>query len=86
MIRALIVGAVWAQDKHFAKTSYSVSGRVADIQNEIMNNGPVEGAFTVKVAQALARKHGVDMPIVDAVHAIVDEGNDLPLADRKSVV
>lgn len=35
--------------------------------------GVVEGAFTVKVAQALARQHGVDMPIVDAVHAIVDE-------------
>lgn len=36
--------------------------------------GVVEGAFTVKIAQALARRHGVDMPIVDAVHAIVDEG------------
>ena len=36
--------------------------------------GVVEGASTVKIAQALARRHGVDMPIVDAVHAIVDEG------------
>ena len=36
--------------------------------------GVVEGAHTVKVARALARRHGVDMPIVDAVHAIVDEG------------
>ncbi|WP_421693633.1 NAD(P)H-dependent glycerol-3-phosphate dehydrogenase [Aestuariivirga sp.] len=36
--------------------------------------GVVEGASTVRIAQALARRHGVDMPIVDAVHAIVDEG------------
>ena len=38
------------------------------------SRGVVEGAATVKIAQALARRHGVDMPIVDAVHAIVDEG------------
>ena len=38
------------------------------------SRGVVEGAATVKVALALARKLGVDMPIVDAVHAIVDEG------------
>jgi glycerol-3-phosphate dehydrogenase (NAD(P)+) len=37
------------------------------------SRGVVEGAATVKIAQALARQHGVDMPIVDAVHAIVDE-------------
>jgi glycerol-3-phosphate dehydrogenase (NAD(P)+) len=37
--------------------------------------GVVEGASTVKIAQALARKLQVDMPIVDAVHAIVDEGS-----------
>lgn len=37
--------------------------------------GVVEGASTVRIAQALARRHGVDMPIVDAVHAIVDEGS-----------
>jgi glycerol-3-phosphate dehydrogenase (NAD(P)+) len=39
-----------------------------------LSKGVVEGASTVKIAQALARKHGVDMPIVDAVHAIVDGG------------
>ena len=39
-----------------------------------LSRGVVEGAFTVKIAQALARRHGVDTPIVDAVHAIVDEG------------
>lgn len=38
------------------------------------SRGVVEGAATVRVAQALARRHGVDMPIVDAVHAVVDEG------------
>ena len=37
------------------------------------SKGVVEGASTVKIAQALARRHGIDMPIVDAVHAIVDE-------------
>jgi glycerol-3-phosphate dehydrogenase (NAD(P)+) len=43
------------------------------VQALALSKGVVEGAFTVKIAQALARKHGVDMPIVDAVHAIVDE-------------
>lgn len=37
------------------------------------SRGVVEGAFTVKIAQALSHRHGVEMPIVDAVHAIVDE-------------
>jgi len=39
-----------------------------------LSKGVVEGAFTVKIAQQLAARHSVDMPIVDAVHAIVDEG------------
>jgi glycerol-3-phosphate dehydrogenase (NAD(P)+) len=39
-----------------------------------LSKGVVEGAHTVKIAQELAGRHGVDMPIVDAVHAIVDEG------------
>lgn len=34
--------------------------------------GVVEGAFTVKIAFELARRHGLDTPIIDAVHAIVD--------------
>jgi len=34
--------------------------------------GVVEGAYTVKIAHELAARHGVDMPIVAAVHAIVD--------------
>lgn len=36
--------------------------------------GVVEGAATVRIAQALSRRLGVEMPIVDAVHAIVDAG------------
>ncbi len=38
-----------------------------------MSKGVVEGASTVKIARELASRLGVDMPIVDAVHAIVDE-------------
>ena len=36
------------------------------------SKGVVEGASTVQIAHALATKHGIDMPIVSAVHAIVD--------------
>jgi len=39
--------ATWATDKHFGSSSYGVPARVADIQNEIMNHGPVEVAFSV---------------------------------------
>jgi glycerol-3-phosphate dehydrogenase (NAD(P)+) len=34
--------------------------------------GTVEGAYTAQVAVDLAREHGVDMPIVSAVHAVLD--------------
>lgn len=37
----------YKQDKHFGKSSYSVSSVVEEIQAEIYKNGPVEGAFTV---------------------------------------
>lgn len=36
--------------------------------------GVVEGAATARIAHALARRHAIDMPIVAAVHAIIDEG------------
>jgi glycerol-3-phosphate dehydrogenase (NAD(P)+) len=36
--------------------------------------GVVEGAHTARVAQALAVRHEVDMPIVAAVSAIIDQG------------
>ncbi|XP_078585034.1 cathepsin B-like isoform X1 [Branchiostoma floridae x Branchiostoma japonicum] len=35
------------KDKHYAKSAYSVSSKVQQIQMEIMTNGPVEAAFTV---------------------------------------
>ena len=38
------------------------------------SRGVVEGAYTVRVAHDLAMKHEVDMPIVAAVSAIVDQG------------
>ncbi|KAL9874049.1 cathepsin B [Glossina fuscipes] len=34
-------------DKHYGSRAYSISKNVHDIQEEIMSNGPVEGAFTV---------------------------------------
>lgn len=36
--------------------------------------GVVEGAATAKIAAALAIRHGVDMPIVAAVKAIIEDG------------
>jgi glycerol-3-phosphate dehydrogenase (NAD(P)+) len=38
------------------------------------SRGVVEGAHTARVAHALALKHEVDMPIVAAVSAIIDQG------------
>lgn len=37
----------YTQDKHYGKTSYSVGDSEKEIQREIYQNGPVEGAFTV---------------------------------------
>ncbi len=37
--------------------------------------GTVEGAATARVAVSLCEKHGVDMPIVSAVHAIIDKNS-----------
>jgi cathepsin B len=37
----------YKQDKHYGSSHYSVSSSVTQIQQEIMTNGPVEGAFTV---------------------------------------
>jgi cathepsin B len=37
----------YGSDKHTFATSYSIPNNVAQIQQEIMTNGPVEGAFTV---------------------------------------
>eukprot|EP00475_Leptophrys_vorax_P020352 TRINITY_DN2782_c0_g1_i3.p1 TRINITY_DN2782_c0_g1~~TRINITY_DN2782_c0_g1_i3.p1 ORF type:complete len:591 (-),score=162.89 TRINITY_DN2782_c0_g1_i3:2053-3825(-) len=40
-------GADWVGDKHKGAKSYSISSNVADIQTEILQNGPVEATFTV---------------------------------------
>lgn len=37
----------YAKDKHFGKSSYSISRNVDHIRQEIHDNGPVEAAFTV---------------------------------------
>lgn len=37
----------YEKDKHFGKTSYSISRNQDHIRQEIFENGPVEGAFTV---------------------------------------
>lgn len=37
--------------------------------------GTVEGAYTAQVAVDLAQQHGVDMPIISAVHAILDHNS-----------
>lgn len=37
----------YSDDKHYGASAYSVSSEVEQIQKEIMDNGPVEGAFTV---------------------------------------
>lgn len=37
----------FAQDKHFASSTYSIGESVAEIQTELMNHGPVEVDFTV---------------------------------------
>jgi len=51
-------GAGFAASKHFGSTSYSIDSNPADIQTEIMTNGPVEVAFTV-YADFLTYKSGV---------------------------
>lgn len=44
--------------------------------------GVAEGAYTVRSAVELARRHGVEMPIADQVHDVLYEGKDV----RASVV
>lgn len=40
-----------------------------------LSSGTVEGAATAAVAVLLAERHGVELPIAAAVHAIVDQGS-----------
>jgi glycerol-3-phosphate dehydrogenase (NAD(P)+) len=39
------------------------------------SKGVVEGAYTASIAATLSRQHQIEMPIVDAVSAIVDHGS-----------
>lgn len=48
----------YSQDKHYGSKAYSIRSNVAQIQTEIMTNGPVEGAFTV-YADFVSYKTGV---------------------------
>jgi glycerol-3-phosphate dehydrogenase (NAD(P)+) len=50
-------------------------GNGATVQQALASaKGVVEGAHTAKIAHELAARHGIDMPIVAAVSAIVDQG------------
>jgi len=40
------------------------------------SSGVVEGAYTAAIAVKLAQQHGVDMPIINAVHSIIDGGSN----------
>lgn len=48
----------YAKDKHFGAKSYSIEKDVEHIRQEIFENGPVEGAFTV-YEDLLSYKSGV---------------------------
>lgn len=48
----------YKSDKHYGSKSYSVRGNARNIQEEIMTNGPVEGAMTV-YADLILYKNGV---------------------------
>ena len=53
-------------------------GQGASVKQALANSrGVVEGAATAGIAAALARRHGIEMPIVSAVAAIV-EGHSSP--------
>jgi glycerol-3-phosphate dehydrogenase (NAD(P)+) len=47
--------------------------------------GVVEGAYTAAIAAKLAKQHGVDMPIIDAVAAVVD-GHSKPGDEIKKLL
>jgi glycerol-3-phosphate dehydrogenase (NAD(P)+) len=50
-------------------------GRGASVEQAVLqSHGVVEGAATARIACEIAEKAGVEMPIVSAVTAIIDEG------------
>ncbi len=69
----LLLTCASRQSRNYA-FGFAIGGGQPVAQALAASKGVVEGAHTVKIAHALARRHSVDMPIVDAVHAIVDDG------------
>ena len=61
------------QSRNYA-FGHALGGGTSVAEALALSTGVVEGAFTVRIAQVLAHKHSVEMPIVDAVHAVVDQG------------
>ncbi|XP_050425326.1 cathepsin B-like isoform X1 [Adelges cooleyi] len=54
----------YAEDLHRGKSVYSIGNDVDEIRQEIFNNGPVEGAFTV-YEDFIAYKSGIYKHVVD---------------------
>ena len=51
-------------------------GKGQSVQDALAHSkGVVEGAFTASIAAKLSRQHQIEMPIVEAVSAIVDHGS-----------
>jgi glycerol-3-phosphate dehydrogenase (NAD(P)+) len=48
---------------------------LAEIE-QAMNGQVAEGVFTAKSAHALARRQGVEAPIIEQIHAALYEGRD----------
>jgi cathepsin B len=55
-----MVQVAYEKDKTYGSKSYSVRRDVKQIQLELMNNGPVEAAFTVFEVIELTIKSGPD--------------------------
>ena len=65
---------------HRLGTELAAGRRWSEIEGTLP--GVAEGAYTVRAAVTLAQRHGVDMPIVGEVYAVLYEGKDV----RASVV
>ncbi len=62
-----------AQSRNYS-AGHLIGSGVPPKQAIAATKGTVEGAYTALVALELAGRHGVDMPIIAAVHAILDQG------------
>lgn len=70
----LILTCSSGQSRNYA-AGHLIGRGVPIVEAIAATKGTVEGVHTAQVAVDLAVKHGVDMPIVAAVHAIVDKGS-----------